>query len=168
MSTVVVEKVSDLDLEQLPVFAEVAKTFEKIQERAFSLFEQRGGLPGREWEDWMLAQYNVLGGASAELSDGDKEVRLRMAVPGVEPNNVKVTVTPQTFVVQADAPNGRSLPNSEIRFCEFSHQKLCRQFGLPSPIDLSKVSASLDKGILEVTAVKAKGSVQNESFKTGH
>jgi len=45
-----------------------------------------------------------------------------------------------------------------VCFCEFSGKKLFRRLDLPSEIDVNKVTASLDKGILEIDAPKATQS----------
>jgi HSP20 family molecular chaperone IbpA len=159
MSTVFIERVRDLNgAEKPPVFAQVDKTIEKIQRKAFSLFEQRGGLPGLDWDDWLLAEHSVLGASSAELLESDKELKLQIALPGVESKDVTVTATPESLIVQAKASHSHSDADGEIRFCEFSEDELCRQFGLPSPINVNAVSASLDKGMLHVVASKATKS----------
>lgn len=159
MSTVSIERIRHLNPEEKPpVFAEVEKTIEKIQQRAFKLFEHRGGLPGLDWYDWLLAEHDVLGASSTELMETDKELKLKIAIPGVEPKDVTVTAMPETLIVQANASHSHSGADGEIRFCEFSEDKLCRQFGLPSPINVNTVSASLDKGILHILAAKAAKS----------
>ena len=33
-----------------------ARTHDEIASRAYQLFEERGGEPGREWEDWFRAE----------------------------------------------------------------------------------------------------------------
>jgi HSP20 family molecular chaperone IbpA len=159
MSTVSIERVRHLNgREKPPVFADVEKTIKKIQQRAFSLFEQRGELPGLDRADWLLAEHEVLGSASAELLENDKELKLRIAVPGVESKDVTVTATPESLIVQANASHKHSEADGEIRFCEFREDSLCRQFGLPSPIDVNTVSASLDKGVLDIVATKTARS----------
>ncbi len=156
MSTISIERVRHLDgKEKPPAFAEVERTIDKIQQRAFSLFEKRGERPGLDWEDWLLAEHEVLGTSLAELVETDKEWKLKVAVPGVESKDVTVTATSESLIVQADWSHHHSGADGEIRFCEFSREALCRQFGLPSPIDVNSVSASLDKGVLNVVAMKA-------------
>ncbi len=162
MSTVSIERVRHLNQkEKPPVFAEVERTIDKIRQRAFSLFEKRDGPPGLDWEDWLLAEHEVLGTSLAELVESDKEWKLKVAVPGVESKDITVTATAETLIVQADWSHRYSGSDGEIRFCEFSREPLCRQFGLPSPIDVNSVSASVDKGVLNVVAMKAaKSSVK--------
>jgi HSP20 family molecular chaperone IbpA len=158
MSTVSIERIRHLNGEKPPVFDQLEKAIEKIQQRAFSLFEQRGERPGLDLEDWLLAEHEVLGTSLAELVESDKEWKLKVAVPGVEPKDVTVTATPESVILQANWSHRHSEANGEIRFCEFSREALCRQFGLSSSIDVNSVSASLDKGVLHVVATKAAKS----------
>ena len=156
MSTVLIERVRQLKGEEKPpAFAEVEKTTEQIQQKAFSLFKQHGGLPGFDLDNWLLADREVLGPSAAELVESEKELKLRVAVPGAEARDLRVTATSETIIVEANARHEHSGTDGELRFCEFSENKLCRQFGLPSEIDVNKVSASLDKGILKVVAAKS-------------
>ena len=48
MPQVAVAKVNDAEKKTLPVFGEIAKRLEGVRQRAFDLFEKRGGEPGRE------------------------------------------------------------------------------------------------------------------------
>ena len=83
MSTVSIERVRHLNQKEKPtVFAEVERTIDKIQQRAFSLFEERGERPGLDREDWLLAEHEVHGPSLAELVESDKEWKLKVAVLG--------------------------------------------------------------------------------------
>jgi len=146
MSTVLIEGVLHLNPEEKPtLFAEVEKTIEKIQQRSFDLFGQRGRLSGLDWYDWLLAEHDMLGASSAELLESDEGFQLRIVVPGVEPKDVTVTATAETLIAQANRSHSRSGADGEIRFGECSEDKLCRQFGLPLRIDVNTVSASRTK-----------------------
>src|SRR5579872_3171696 len=126
MSTVSIDRVRHLNAREKPqVFADVEKTIKKIQRRAFSLFEQRGELPGLDRADWLMAEHEVLGSASAELLENDKELKLRIAVPGVESKDVTVTATPESLIVQTNASHRYSEADGEIRVCEFRKDNLC-------------------------------------------
>lgn len=156
MATVLIERVRHLKGEEKPpAFAEVEKTTGQIRQRAFSLFTQHGRLPGFDLDNWLLAQREILGPSAAELVESEKQLKLRVAVPGAEARDLRVTATPEAIIVEANTRHDHSGTDGELHFCEFSENKLCRQFGLPSKIDVNKVSASLDKGILEVVAAKS-------------
>lgn len=36
-----------------------ALALEQIQKRAYEIYESRGGAPGREWADWLLAEIQL-------------------------------------------------------------------------------------------------------------
>jgi hypothetical protein len=44
-------------------------TPEQIQKRAHEIYEARGGAPGHEWDDWLLAEQQL----RAELGLGPQE-----------------------------------------------------------------------------------------------
>jgi HSP20 family molecular chaperone IbpA len=62
---------------------------------------------------------------------------------------------PDALVIQADATHTHEGKSGDVCFCEFSEKKLFRRLQLPASVDVDKVTASVDKGILEVTAPKA-------------
>jgi len=43
-----------------------------------------------------------------------------------------------------------------VQYCEFGQKTLFRRFDLPAPINVDKVTADLNKGVLHLTAAKAK------------
>ena len=56
----------------LPSFRELERRMKAVRGRAFDLFTERGGLFGRELDDWLTAQREVLGWPAAKLKEDDK------------------------------------------------------------------------------------------------
>lgn len=124
-----------------------------IRDKAFSLFEKRNGNGhGSALEDWLAAEREVVWVPDAELVDTGKELRVKMAVPGFAAKEVEVSVTPEDLVVRADANHTHKEEEANVAFCEFGNRTLFRRLALPGRIDVDKVSATLDNGILMVTA----------------
>ena len=92
---------------------------------------------------------------ASELIENEEDFRARLALPGFEPRDLEVTASPNALVVRAESTHKHEGKEGEVRFCEFSGKKMFRRLDLPSEIDVDKVTASLDNGILEVTAAKA-------------
>jgi HSP20 family protein len=92
---------------------------------------------------------------TSELVDDKKEFRARIALPGFDAKDIQVSAMPDALVIRADATHAHEGKSGNVRFCEFSEKNLFRRLPLPAPIDVDKVTASVDKGILEVTAPKA-------------
>jgi HSP20 family protein len=159
MSQVPIEKAEDGSAKALAVLDEITKQFEAIERRAFDLFERRGCLPGNDREDWLEAERDLAWSPATELVDEGKRFKARLALPGLDAKDVHVTAMRDTLIVEGGATHTHEEKDGSVCFCEFSRNKLFRRLALPASIDVDKVSASLDKGILLVTAPKA-GSKQ--------
>jgi len=153
MNSVSIHKVHELEKAGAPLFDELQKTLEQIRQRAFDLFQQRGAIPGSDLDDWFRAEREVLWAPRSELTESAHDYILRIAAPGLEGGDVKVTATPQTIVVRGKAVHKHNGSDRSIWFCEFG-EKLFRRFDVPDRIDLDRVTATLDKGILRIVAAK--------------
>jgi len=155
MGNVVVDKYRD-DV-QLPetLWERINAITDQIRQRAFSLFERRGGAVGTDLNDWLEAEREVVWSPASELIENDREYRARVALPGFEAKDLELTAIPHALIVQAESSHKHDGGEGDVCFCEFSEKKLFRRLDLVSEIDVDRVAASLDKGILEVTAQKA-------------
>jgi HSP20 family protein len=92
----------------------------------------------------------------SEFLEKDGKFEIRMNAPGFEADEVKVTALSDAIIVNAASTHTHDENEGKVRFCEFGHKTLFRRFDLPEKIELDKVTASLDKGMLLLTALKAK------------
>lgn len=161
MSAVAVKKVKAPEREE-SFLAEFRKTFEGIQRRAFELFQKRNGGWGSEITDWFNAEHELLNVPASELIEKENEFRLNVAVPGLEPKDIKVTATPSTLIVEGETTRSQEEKESNVLFREFSEKKIYRKVDFPSNVDVDKVTASLDKGMLVITAPKAAATQRKE------
>jgi HSP20 family protein len=139
----------------LPFFKQVDRLFDQIRQRAFCLFEERGFSPGRDIEDWLTAEREILWSPPVDLIENEKEFRARIAAPGFEAKEIQVTALPDAIVVQAESERKHENLEGEVRISELGSRKLYRRVDLPSPIDLDKTTATLDEGVLHLVAAEA-------------
>lgn len=125
-----------------------------IRQRAFDLFQNRNGGNGSDLDDWLQAERDVVLSPASELIDEEEELRARFALPGFDARDIQVSAMPDALIIHADAAHTHEENNGNVYFCEFSQKKLFRRLDLPVPIDVDRAKASLDKGILVVTAPK--------------
>jgi HSP20 family molecular chaperone IbpA len=111
-----------------------------IQERAYELFSLRGGEIGRDLEDWLAAERQIDGWCKADMIAKDNGCEIHLTLPGFETNEVTVTATPGTILVEAVSERVDALVAHEV----------FRRFELPRMADLDSVEARLDKGILSI------------------
>jgi HSP20 family molecular chaperone IbpA len=129
--------------------------FGRIKDRAYALFEKRGQADGRDIEDWLAAERELLWSPPAELTETGDEFHIRVAIPGFEATEIEVTATPQAVLVKAEASREERKQNEDTLFTEFGERTLFRRVDLPSPADLDRSSATLSHGVLTITAKKA-------------
>jgi len=139
------------------LFALTEQKLEGIRWRAFEYFRQRGQYMGNDWDDWLRAERELLWKPHAEMLEHPSAIVLRIAVPGFDARSIQVTAAPHSLLVQSAEAHHHEGIEARLRFCEFG-QCLFRRFDLPVGIDPDAVSATLDKGILEIVAGIARQS----------
>lgn len=156
MSDVAVEKVDEKKVGNAPIFKEIESLYDRIRQRAFQIFEGHHGGEGFATEDWLKAERDLLCSCDSELVEKEGKFEIRMNAPGFDPAEVKVTALPDALIVRAASSHTHESREGNVKFCEFGEKSLFRRFDLPEPINVDKVKADLNKGVLHLTAARAK------------
>jgi HSP20 family molecular chaperone IbpA len=158
MADIKVQEVEKADQRTLPIFEQVGKLMERIQQRAYELFANRGFVSGCALEDWLTAEHEICWPA-AKLSETEQEVQLSVALPGFEPGEVSVAATPRELIVHAAARTEQRhktpKADGQVLWSEFGSNEVYRRVALAQPIKVSKVTATLSQGLLKIVAKKA-------------
>lgn len=164
MAEVKVQKVEKAEDRGLQIFQQVDEMLQSVQRRAYELFAGRGFENGHDLEDWITAERELCWPAT-ELSEQEKNYVLSVALPGFGADQVSVTATPHEVIVHASARTERreesdkNKEGAKVLWSEFRSNDVYRRIELAVPIDVSKVSASLNNGLLKVVAEKATKAV---------
>jgi len=142
--------------ETAPFFDEAQNLLDRIRRRAYALFEWRGRGEGKDVEDWLAAERELLLTPPAELTEKEDAYQARIAAPGFDAKELQVSATPQCIVVKGEANQTSEKEEGNIHFSEFAKHTLFRRIDLPEPIDVDRIKATLDKGLLLLTAEKAE------------
>ena len=59
------------------------------------------------------------------------------------------------LVVEGRSSHRHDETQGLVQFCEFGHKTLFRRFNLTEAINVDKVTANLDRGVLQITAMKS-------------
>jgi len=157
MSNVTVHKIAQPEKAAEPLLAEIEKLLAEIKERAFNIFQWKGSVHGHELENWLEAEREITCCPTSELVEKESEFDLNVAVPGMEVKDIEITALPESIVVKGHTHHQREKNEGTIHFSEFSEKELFRQVALPAAIDVDKVSAHLEKGMLQIVARKKGG-----------
>jgi HSP20 family protein len=129
---------------------------DRIMRRAYDIFTSNGGLFGKDTEDWMQAEQELVWRPAIELTEKDDEYRLELAAPGVDPKNIDIEVTPEDILIRADVHHEHRKEEGDVYACEFAHGNLFRSIHLPKKIDPEKVKAEFKNGLLSLNAPVAE------------
>jgi len=151
MSRVAITKVNDKST-SLPIFDEIARRFEAVKRRAFEFFEQRDRQAGHDLEDWLKAERELLGWPATELDEKNGIYELQIALPGFESKDVEVTVTPKEIIVHAAAEHDKETTKGNVLWSELGASDVYRCFETPKSVDVDKVTARLENGLLRIHA----------------
>jgi len=150
MSTAVAVKKSE------SIFDQMSKLHEQIMKRAYDIFDGKGQPFGKELEDWLQAERELVWKPAIELEEKDNEIRLQIATPGVEPKDIDIEVAPEYVLVKAETQHEHKKEKGQVHICELTSGNMFRSVRLPKKIDPDKVKAEFKNGILSLTAEIAK------------
>jgi HSP20 family molecular chaperone IbpA len=138
-----------------PVFVEAEKMFEHLADvtketalKAYQFFLHRGGEFGREFDDWFRAESEILMPVPVEITETEKYINIRAAVPGFKPEEIEVSVKNNLLILRGITEMTAKKEDEYTTFSEWSSNKFFRQLMLSSEVNAEKVSAKLKDGIL--------------------
>lgn len=111
--------------------------------------------PLSRWDD-MLSPFESL---SADVWEEDNKIFVKMAMPGIQKEDIKITVTGDTISIEGSSKETKEEKEDKKYYLKnFSSYSYSQRFNLPSPIDSDKVEAEFKDGVLTVQLPKAKES----------
>jgi len=81
----------------------------------------------------------------------DGKFMIRVALPGVDPKDVEVSVQDNELVVKGQRNSESKNEDTHYFAREFSYGAFERRFTLPEGVDANKVTAKFTHGLLEIT-----------------
>jgi HSP20 family molecular chaperone IbpA len=157
MIGVSVRKFDPTEAKSVSLMREIEILFDRVRQRAFEAFEQGGLASGRELDDWLNAEAQLLVAVPAELVERKKSLEIDVAVPGFSSDQLKVSALPDCIIVVGKAESKKGRKQGKVHFSELSHKDLLRRFHLPNRIEPDQVHAFLENGVLKIVAKKAAG-----------
>ena len=137
------------------IFDELHALQNKITKRAFEIFNNKGQEFGRDLENWLEAERELVWKPAIELEEKDNQFHLQIATPGVDPKDINIEVTPEYLLVKAEGQHEHKEDKGEVHVCEFTSGNMFRSVHLPKKIDPDKVQAEFKNGILTVHLPKS-------------
>ena len=98
-----------------------------------------------------------MGAAPAvDVCETDNEVIVTATVPGVKPDDLKITLTGDLLEISGETHGEAEHKNATYYLRERRHGSFQRAIALPTPVVADKVQAEFDNGVLKLTMPKAE------------
>ena len=123
---------------------EIGRRFEDIFGRPF--------LPGI----WRVFPSEELVWAPAiDVLEKEDKFLVKVELPGVNEEDVNVSVAGNTLTVEGKKEAESEVKKKGYYYTETSYGSFSRSITMPSTVDVTKIEANYDKGVLEITVPKA-------------
>jgi HSP20 family protein len=126
-----------------------------IARRAFQIFENGGGLFGRELDHWFQAEAELLHPVHVNITESDDALSVQAEVPGFNANEVEVSPEPRRLTISGKrATSKEESKRGKTLYQEQCSTELLRIIDLPTEVDARRSTATLKNGILELSLPK--------------
>lgn len=120
-------------------------------------------MPWRGWmRPWMPGMRETASGGfrmpNVDVLDRDKEIVVRAEVPGVEKDDLDVSIHDSSLTIRGHSRREDEEEKGTYYRHEVSYGEFLRTLQLPTEVDAEQVKAKFKNGILEVTLPKVEGA----------
>ena len=91
-----------------------------------------------------------------EVAEGETEITVKMLVPGVEKDQLQVTIDEDVLTVRGEIRKEQEVKKKSYFRQEIRYGAFQRAVRLPAEVDAAKVTADMKNGTLNITLPKSK------------
>ena len=122
-----------------------------IAERAYEIYQSRGGEHGSDQDDWFRAEQEILHPLAIERDVTDGAFRLTAQVPGFDAKDLEVAIGHRRAVIC-----GVHLDSNQPADVRRKDRKVMRIVDLPFDVDPVTARATLQSGTLQVVLPRSR------------
>jgi HSP20 family protein len=128
--------------------------FREIEEME-RMMEENFGRPTM-WR--RLPEEEYVWAPSIEMYEKNNSYILRLEIPGVDPEDVDISLTGETLTVKGERKAPGDIQDEAYQVCEMCYGSFSRSITLPEPVDSANIKATFENGILDIRIPKAEES----------
>lgn len=134
-----------------------------IAQRAFELFQRRGGQHGHDVADWLQAESEILHSCRHNLTEYHDSLLIRGELPGIfTPEQIKVSIEPRRAMVSGEATVSGLYSDGRATETKSRIRRIFRAHKLPAEVDPSRSKATLKGEQLEINMPKARAKEKSD------
>lgn len=123
---------------------------QRIARRAYELSQGRDG-EGASVGDWLSAERELVEKPAVELRESDGTVTVVAALPGINPKDITIDITPRDVLIQAASEYRHTEDEGQIHRSEFAEREVFSSLRFPTAVDAANAKAVYQNGMLNIT-----------------
>jgi HSP20 family molecular chaperone IbpA len=139
------ESAQSVQIVEADILDKMNETDASIAQRAYEIYQRRGGGHGSDRDDWFCAEQEVLRPLLVERNVTDNALRLTAQVPGFDARDLEVAIGHRRAVICGIHPDS----NQPGDTCG-EDARVMRIVELPFDVNPVLARATLEKGTLEI------------------
>jgi HSP20 family protein len=114
----------------------------------------------RLWEDYFgpgrraLRPMEMEFAPAVDVKETADQVVVKAEVPGIDAKDINISVTGDVLTIKGEKKSEREEKEENYHLVERSYGSFSRSLVLPAAVDMDKIEAKYDKGVLTVTCPK--------------
>lgn len=150
---------------ELPVVRDPLRGMLSLREAMERLFDESFWSPFGLLEGRPAGLTDIV--PSIDVSETDKEVKIRADVPGVDPDKINIEVTEDSLAISGSVEKSEEEKSENFYRMERQTGKFFREIVLPSKVDPDSVEAKAKHGTITITLKKqSPGQKRKVQIKT--
>jgi HSP20 family protein len=132
------------------------ETIDAVARRAFELFEANGHIFGRDLDDWLRAERELLHPLYLEISETHGALTVEVEVPGFSEKDIEISLEPRRLTISGTRETAQERKKGTTVYSERGSKRLFRVVRLPVEVDTAStaIGATYTNGILTITLPK--------------
>ena len=122
----------------------------RILDEAFAGFPEQGNVITSTWF------------APTDVSEDENSLRISMELPGVDPNDVRLSLENNVLTIRGEKRQQQDENNERVHRFERTYGMFERTFVLPNTVDVDRIEARYENGVLFVSIPKAERAKPRE------
>lgn len=107
--------------------------------------------PWNEWFDGDIQWPAAFRAPAVNISQHEKEYQVSLAAPGLKKNDFKIDVEGNILTISCEKEESKEEKEKKFTRREYSYSSFSRSFTLPGEINVDKIEASYEDGLLKVS-----------------
>ena len=91
---------------------------------------------------------------AVDVKETDTEIVVKAEVPGMDAKDINISITGEVLTIKGEKKSEREEKEENYHVIERSHGSFSRSLVLPAAVNMDKIEAKYDKGVLTVTCPK--------------